>query len=234
MNIVITGAGKGLGLALVKKFAEIPGNKIIAISRNIENLYQLTDYHLNGKLNLSKIIPYSFDLVQDDFKELFEFITLETRSIDILINNAGHLVKAAFLEISEMEFDASFDTNVKAVFRSIQSLYPLLNKGSHIVNIASMAGFQGSVKFPGLSVYSASKAALIGLTQSLAAELSDEGIAVNALALVSVQTEMLTQAFPAYKAPLSATQMADFVADFAINGLKYFNGQVLPVALSTP
>ena len=97
-----------------------------------------------------------------------------------------------------------------------------------------MGGFQGSVKFPGLSVYSATKAAIACLTECLAEEYKDIDISFNCLALGSVQTEMLAKAFPNYKAPVMPNEMANFIANFALNGSKYFNGQVIPVSLSTP
>ena len=97
-----------------------------------------------------------------------------------------------------------------------------------------MGGFQGSAKFPGLSLYSASKGALAILSECMAEELSEYKISVNCLALGAAQTEMLTEAFPDYKAPLSAEQMAAYIADFALKGQQFFNGKILPVSLSTP
>jgi NAD(P)-dependent dehydrogenase (short-subunit alcohol dehydrogenase family) len=97
-----------------------------------------------------------------------------------------------------------------------------------------MGGFQGSSKFPGLSAYSASKGALGTLTECLAVEFSGKGISVNALALGAVQTEMLSQAFPGYEAPISANKMADFITNFALNGHQFFNGKQIPVAFTTP
>lgn len=82
-----------------------------------------------------------------------------------------------------------------------------MKKGSHIINISSMGGFEGSVKYRGLSYYSASKAALSCLSECLAAELLEEGIAVNCLALGSVQTEMFEEAFPGLRAPVRAGEM---------------------------
>jgi NAD(P)-dependent dehydrogenase (short-subunit alcohol dehydrogenase family) len=105
---------------------------------------------------------------------------------------------------------------------------------AHIVNIGSMGGFQGSSKFPGLSIYSASKAALANLTECLAEEWKEYNINVNCLALGSVNTEMLQSAFPGYEANVSPHEMAKFIADFSINGRALFNGKVIPVALNTP
>lgn len=97
-----------------------------------------------------------------------------------------------------------------------------------------MGGFQGSAKFAGLSAYSSSKAALSGLTECLAEELKPNGISVNCLAIGAVQTEMLSKAFPGYKAPLSPAEMAGFIQYFALNGHRYFNGKILPVSITTP
>src|SRR5205085_6355885 len=115
-----------------------------------------------------------------------------------------------------------------------RGLLPFMKAGAHIVNISSMGGVQGSVKFKGLSAYSSSKAALINITECLAEELKDTGIAVNCLALGSAQTEMFTAAFPTSKAALSARDMGAYVADFALKGGSYFNGKTIQVSNSTP
>ena len=97
-----------------------------------------------------------------------------------------------------------------------------------------MGGFQGSMKFPGLNVYSASKAAVASFTECLAEELKDTLIKTNCLALGAAQTEMLTEAFPGYEAPVSAQQMATYIADFSVNAHQWINGKIIPVSLSTP
>jgi NAD(P)-dependent dehydrogenase (short-subunit alcohol dehydrogenase family) len=97
-----------------------------------------------------------------------------------------------------------------------------------------MGGFQGSSKFPGLSAYSASKAALASLTECMAEELKSDGIHVNCLALGAVDTEMLRQAFPGYQAPVSSEDMARFIGEFSINQRTFFNGKIIPVSSSTP
>jgi NAD(P)-dependent dehydrogenase (short-subunit alcohol dehydrogenase family) len=111
---------------------------------------------------------------------------------------------------------------------------PHLKKGSHVVNISSMGGIQGSMKFAGLSAYSSSKGALITLTELLAEEYRERGIAFNVLALGAVQTEMLSEAFPDFKAPLQPSEMAAYLFDFATTGNRYYNGKVLQVSSTTP
>ena len=85
-----------------------------------------------------------------------------------------------------------------------------------------------------VSAYSSSKAALANLTECLAVEFKEKNIAVNCLALGATQTEMLSEAFPEYKAPLTAKEMAEFIVYFSLNGHRYFNGKIIPVALSNP
>lgn len=204
-------------------------HNIIAISRT-EVIF---DKYLD--LNKKSFTHLKLDLANTDFKEsLLPRIVEKIKEIDIIINNAGLLINKPFEELTDNDFDDIFDLNVKSIFRLIRDLISVIKKGAHIVNISSMGGYQGSAKFPGLSLYSASKGALAVLTECLAEELKDKGISVNALALGAVQTEMLSEAFPNYKAPLSASEMADFIYDFALTGHKHYNGKILPVSLSTP
>jgi NAD(P)-dependent dehydrogenase (short-subunit alcohol dehydrogenase family) len=115
-----------------------------------------------------------------------------------------------------------------------QALLPALAPNAHIVNISSMGGFQGSLKFAGLAAYSTSKAALCAFTELFAEEYKATGIHMNCLCLGAVQTEMLAAAFPGYIAPTSASQMAHFIADFALNSGAFFNGKIIPVSSSNP
>jgi NAD(P)-dependent dehydrogenase (short-subunit alcohol dehydrogenase family) len=124
--------------------------------------------------------------------------------------------------------------NLSAPARLIQCLLPMMKKGSHVVNISSMGGFQGSQKFPGLSIYSATKAGLASLTECLAEEYKGTGISFNCLALGATDTEMLNEAFPGYKAPFTAEEMASFIVDFALTKHKFMNGKIIPVTISTP
>lgn len=223
MNILITGAGKGIGLELAKFMSR--EHNVIAVSRNIEKLDKLD----------SNISPIAFDVTKDSFSEtLIPFLRKQIKNIDILINNAGVLINKPIKDFSPDDFGNTFKTNVKAPFFLIQSILPYFNKPAHIVNISSMGGFQGSVKFPGLSLYSASKGALAILSECLAEELKDEGISVNCLCLGAVQTEMFNAAFPGYNAPVKPESMAEFIANFSLNAHKFINGKIIPVSVTTP
>lgn len=229
MNIIVTGAAKGIGKELVLQFSADKSNNIIAISRTVNQIKEFK--------SLKNVKPVRFDFINDNFEELINTCNVYfNKKIDILINNAGLLYNKSILEISEKEINNTFQVNLFAVIKLIKGLLPSFNanKNSHIVNISSMGGVQGSVKFNGLSIYSSSKGALITLTECLAEELKEINVSVNALALGAVQTEMLNQAFPDYIAPVSSKEMAEYIAEFALNGNKYFNGKVIPVSLSTP
>jgi NAD(P)-dependent dehydrogenase (short-subunit alcohol dehydrogenase family) len=232
MNYIITGAGKGIGFETVKQLSKIQGSRIVAISRNVEVLHELAT-----KANplVSEIIPLKFDIVNGSIKNnLIPFLRELNFRIDGLFNNAGELINKPFAECSDEDFNLVMRTNIDAPFRFIRDLLPFINEGAHILNAGSMGGVQGSAKFPGLALYSASKGALAILSECLAEELKDRKISVNCLAFGAVQTEMLAAAFPGYQAPLSAFDMAEFVADFLVKGHRHFNGKVLPVSVSTP
>lgn len=233
MNIIITGASSGIGFETALEFSLQKENKIVAIARSADKLRKLLEI-AKGINPDCTLLPVEFDIVNDDYAALIPFLKGHLGHIDILINNAGALINKPFLETTEQDLGEMLQSNVISHFRMIQATLPLMQKGSHIVNVGSMGGFQGSVKFSGLSAYSASKAALHALTECLAFELAQTEIKINCLALGSAQTEMLEAAFPGYQSPVMAFEMGKYVADFAKTGHKFFNGKILPVAVSTP
>ena len=227
MNIVITGASRGIGFELVKQFLNT-GHTVFCLTRNLEPLKAIAHENLKS---------ISTDLTsQDSMNAAVAFIKNEVTHIDCIINNAGSLVNKPYEAISYSELQKVYQVNVFAPYYLTQQLLSVLGKEkkSHVVNISSMGGFQGSAKFPGLSAYSSSKAAIAGLTECLAEELKDKNISVNCLAIGAVQTEMLAEAFPGYQAPLSPTQMAEYIFEFATKGHQYYNGKILPVSSTTP
>ncbi|HRG59831.1 MAG TPA: SDR family oxidoreductase [Bacteroidia bacterium] len=232
MNIVITGSSRGIGFELMKKFISVPNKQytVYSLSRNIKEQSQLSKLHEN-------LCPIKCDITNlAELENALGLIKQKCKTIDIIINNAGLLLNKPFLEINSQEIDDVFNTNFKSPFFIIKQLFSELNNSeiAHIVNISSMGGFQGAQKFSGLSVYSSSKAALACLSECLAAEFKATPIKINTLCIGAVQTEMLTEAFPDYVAPVSASQMAEFIFNFALNNYKLMNGMIIPVALSTP
>ena len=234
MNIIITGASSGVGFEAVIELILSGNHKVIALARSQDKLERLLEiaHGLNPDCQLYAL---TFDIVHDDYQGLQQFIEVNfDNQVDILINNAGVLINKSFTQLLETDFVEMLQSNFIGHVRIIQALLPLMQAGGHILNIGSMGGYPGSAKFPGLSAYSASKSALHTLTECLAQELADQDIKVNCLALGSAQTEMLEKAFPGYQSPVLAFEMGKYIADFALTGHKFFNGKVLPVAVSTP
>lgn len=224
-KVVITGASRGIGFELAQLFAN-QNFEVLALSRNISPL---------EKLENSNITSLSVDLSkEDEIAKVASFIKDGWNEVDILINNAGALLNKPFSESSFKDFEYIYKVNVFAVAELTRLLIPFFSKSSHVVTITSMGGIQGSMKFPGLAAYSSSKGAVITLTELLAEEYKESGISFNALALGAVQTEMLAEAFPDYKAPITAKEMADYIYNFASTGNKVYNGKVLQVSSSTP
>ena len=228
--ILITGASRGIGYDTVIELAKNPANHIIALSRNKDKLVTLL-----AEATFNNIQILSFDLANFDEEVLAQQLK-NSPKIDILINNAGLLINQPFEQLSLTEWKTIFEVNLFGTIQLIQNLLPQLMAAqpAHIVNIGSMGGVQGSSKFPGLSAYSASKAALANLTECLAEEFQDKNIKVNCLALGAIQTEMLEEAFPGYEAPVTSVSMAAYLAWFALNGHQFHNGKIIPVAVSTP
>lgn len=236
MNIIVTGASRGIGKELVLLFAQNPENKIFIISRNSEKLELLSQY-CKKHYNNQNVIPIAIDLSDiENIFNIYNTLNEQINCIDILVNNAGYLESKNFEDIYPSVFDMIYKVNVAAPFELIRSLLPLLNnsKTAHVVNISSMGGFQGSVKFAGLSAYASSKAAIASLTECLAEEYKDSHIKFNCLALGAVATEMLAEAFPGYEAPTTAEEMAKYIYNFSLNGYQMFNGKILPVSKTTP
>lgn len=235
MNIIVTGASSGIGYETVKYFANAGENKILAIARSADKLKKLENecHAINPS---STVISLVVDLTQylENEEALYHEITSHLSTVDILLNNAGKLINKPFGEINYSNALSTFQVNLFVPAMLIKIAGGLKKDKLHVVNIGSMGGFQGSSKFPGLSYYSASKASLAGLTECLAEEFKEQNIKVNCLAIGAAQTEMLEAAFPGMKAPLSAGEMASFIGDFCLTGDTFFNGKVLPVAVSTP
>ncbi|MEK7254206.1 MAG: SDR family oxidoreductase [Bacteroidota bacterium] len=235
MNIFVTGASRGIGFSLVKVLSRNPQNKILAMSRDVEALNAALS-NLEGGAP-KNVVAAAFDVRNFKENELVQLLEQHCPQVHVLINNAGLLVNKPFLDLTQEDWQAMFDTNIFGVARLIKTAVPFLSgngEPAHIVNIGSMGGFQGSSKFPGLSAYSASKAALANLTECLAEELKSVNIHSNCLCLGAVDTEMLRTAFPGYQAPVSSDEMAEFIANFSQTAHRYLNGKVVSVSLSTP
>lgn len=225
-TIVVTGTSRGIGLEMVKQFAAL-GHKVIALSRNDQPV---------RALDLPGVEAFSFDLERSaDLEKLREFLASRGIVVDVLINNAGSLVNKPFEALTSEDWLSVYRVNVFGVAGITKTVLPFLKSpDGHVVTISSMGGVQGSMKFPGLAAYSSAKGAVITLSELLAEEYKDKGISFNVLALGAVQTEMLEEAFPGYKAPITAGEMAEYIVQFSLTGHQFYNGKLLQVSNSTP
>jgi len=223
MGVVwITGASRGIGFATTEKFLS-NGWQVVVLTRAIDKLEPLI-----------KEYPDQLHICKLDLLQLNE-VQLPDLPVDILINNAGALINKPLSQVSIADLQKSYGVNVFGPYLLIQKLLPQFTEKAHIVNISSVGGIQGSVKFAGLSAYSSAKGAMNVLTECLQAEFEQETQwSFNALALGAVQTEMLKEAFPGLQAPLQPEQLSPFIFTFATTAHLVMRGKVLPVSMSTP
>lgn len=225
-NIIITGCSRGIGYELAKQAAEA-NHQVLALSRNQMPIQELYNENIHS---------FSFDITKNEsIENTIEFVKDQWNSkVDILINNAGALVNKAFGKTKEEDFLEVYKVNVFGPAALIKAMLPFMNNDSNVLNISSIGGIQGSLKFPGLAAYSSSKGALITLTELLAEEYKEKGPNFNVMALGAVNTEMLQEAFPGYEPPTTPSMMAEYLLDFAIHRAQLFNGKIIEVSNSTP
>ncbi|MGB0778365.1 MAG: SDR family NAD(P)-dependent oxidoreductase [Flavobacteriaceae bacterium] len=224
-RIIISGVSRGIGFELLN--LAIKNNiEVIGLSRNLNPVEHLaSDCVSLFELDLSK--PESFEALKN-------YLADNKTKKTALIHNAGYLVNKPFETISQEEFLKVYQVNVFGLALLSQTVLPYCLADSHVLTLSSMGGIQGSMKFPGLAAYSSAKGAAITLSELLAEEYKDRKIAFNVVALGAVQTEMLEEAFPGYKAPIGPRDMAEYLFDLALKGHKIYNGKILQASSSTP
>lgn len=225
-TIVVVGASRGIGKSIVDLLAKDSTHRVIALARNREQMVR----HFEDRKNVE---CHTLDLNTQNVRSQCASLFASIDQIDVLINNAGAIVNKPFTVLTREDLETCYNVNILGIMELTQEAVQKMQR-AHIVNISSMGGFQGSAKFPGLSAYSTSKAALCSFTELLAEEYKETGIKTNCLCLGAVQTEMLEEAFPGYQAPISAEKMAEYIVDFSLNAHQWMNGKIIPVSLSTP
>lgn len=181
----VTGASKGLGLTLVKKLLSI-GNGVAATSRSLTDLQKAVGDHPN-------FLPLSVNLTDENSVETAVRETISRfGQIDVVVNNAGYGMLGALEELSDKEARENFDVNVFGSLNIIRKVLPQLRKqqSGHIFNISSIGGFSG--KFPGFGIYCATKFAVSGFTESLAAEVKSFGIKATVVEPGYFRTDFLS------------------------------------------
>jgi len=195
--VVITGGGKGLGKELSKVLAE-EGSKVVICSRNKDELSKICREIANKNGFCEYFVTDITEKSQVD--RFINDIITKHKKIDVLINNAGYVHNwEAVEDITEDELESSFKTNVYSIFYFLKRVKPIMKKQNEgaIINISSMAGKRG---VPNLSAYSASKFAVIGLTQAVAKELKDTGVYCISVCPGGMNTGMREKVFGAVDA----------------------------------
>ncbi|MGB1294797.1 MAG: SDR family NAD(P)-dependent oxidoreductase [Flavobacteriales bacterium] len=225
-HYIISGSSRGIGFEIVKQLLN-NGDKVIAISRNTNQLNALNHEGLKVvEMDLSEKQP---------FKTLNSLVeTFFNSTIDVVLYNAAVLKATPFEETTLSDWKFTYNTNVFGAVQILQFAKPFLVNGSKVWFVSSMGGIQGSQKFPGLSAYSSSKAALINIAECLAEEWKNDGVSVNTFALGAVNTEMLNEAFPGYQAQVEANEMAEFMIENMNFSNKFMNGKTIQVSSTTP
>lgn len=233
---LVTGASRGIGRAIALTLAGYGAIVIVNYCGSKEKADEIVN---RIKENGGTAIAYQADVADfEAVKTMFTDITKEYGRIDILVNNAGITKDNLILKMSEEEFDAVINTNLKGVFNCLKqaSRIMLKQKEGRIINISSISGVVGN---PGQANYCAAKAGVIGITKSLAKELGSRGITVNAVAPGYINTDMtavlkddlkekVTELIP-LKRLGEVEDIAETVAFLASDKASYITGQTIQV-----
>jgi len=232
---VVTGAGRGIGRAIALKFAA-EGADVVCVSRTAENSDKVAnEIRALGR----KAWAHAVDVADSVAVEaVAEKILAECGKVDILVNNAGVTRDGLLMRMSDADWDTVLNTNLKGAFLVTKgfSRAMLRQRSGRIINISSISGLVGNA---GQCNYAASKAGLIGFTQSAAREFGSRGITVNAIAPGFIETDMTAELNEQLRAellkriPLGSFGQAEDVAHAALflasPGARYVTGQVLTV-----
>ena len=232
---VVTGAGRGIGRAIVLRFAA-EGADVVCVSRTAENAEKVAQ-EVRG-LN-RKAWAHAVDVTDAAaVAAAAERILADAGRVDILVNNAGITRDGLLMRMSEADWDAVLNTNLKGAFLFTKAFTRAFVKqrSGRIINVASVIGLIGNA---GQCNYAASKAALLGFTKSVARELASRGITVNALAPGFIETDMTAGLSEQLRSdilksiPLNCLGQPEDVAHAALflasPGARYVTGQVLTV-----
>ena len=235
LTAVVTGAGRGIGRAIALKLAEAGAN-VVCLSRTEANSQKVAEeITALGRQSWAVAVDVGDTAaVEAAVAKILE----DTGGVNILVNNAGVTRDGLLMRMSEADWDAVLDTNLKAAFTLTKAFARPMRKADHarIINISSVVGLMGNA---GQANYAASKAGLIGFTKSCAKEFATSGITVNAIAPGFIATDMTDELSDKVKDAIKANipmgefgevnDIAEAVAYLAGPGARYVTGQVLTV-----
>jgi 3-oxoacyl-[acyl-carrier protein] reductase len=232
---VVTGAGRGIGRAIALKFAHA-GADVVCVSRTVENSEKTAaEVRALGRRAWAIAVDVSDPAA---ISGAAEKILTEAGRVDVLVNNAGVTRDGLLMRMSEADWDAVLNTNLRGAFLFTKAFSRafLKQRTGRIINVASVIGLIGNA---GQANYAASKAGLIGFTKSVAKEFGSRGVTCNAIAPGFIETDMTAALNEAQKeaitkqVPLGTLGQADDIAEAALYlagpGGRYVTGQVLTV-----
>lgn len=231
-NVFVTGSTRGIGLAIAHRFAQVGANIVLNGRSEIsqELLAEFVSYNV-------KVVAISGDVSSSvDAKRMIEKAIAELGSVDILVNNAGITNDKLMLKMTEDDFERVLKINLTGAFNMTQAILKSMMKSRQgaIINLSSVVGLVGNI---GQVNYAASKAGLIGLTKSVAREVANRGIRVNAIAPGFIESDM-TDAIPERmkdamiaQVPMKRIGTAEEVANVALflAEQEYITGQVIAI-----
>jgi NAD(P)-dependent dehydrogenase (short-subunit alcohol dehydrogenase family) len=219
---IVTGASSGIGRATAELFAQ-RGAYVTAFARSADRL---------SELKSDRIHVVSGDAAEPDaIERLFSETEARFGYCEILVNNAGMIVPNRIEDITVDEWDRVFAVNVRAAFLAAKRALPSMTarRNGVIINVASISGIPGTLKFPGSTCYNATKGALISFTEALAVDVKEHGIRVNAVSPGSVDTPMWDEVSDGAPADMTPQEVANVIAFLATGGSRPINGQNLHV-----
>ena len=231
-NVFVTGSSRGIGLAIAHKFAKLGAN-VVLNSRGTISEDLLAEFSNYGV----KVVPISGD-VSDfaDAKRMIDQAIAELGSVDVLVNNAGITQDTLMLKMTEEDFEKVIKINLTGAFNMTQAVLKQMIKAREgaIINMSSVVGLMGNI---GQANYAASKAGLIGFTKSVAREVANRNVRVNALAPGMIESDMTAVLSDKVKEatlaqiPMKHFGQAEHIADATVflAGQDYLTGQVLAV-----
>ena len=231
-NVFVTGSSRGIGLAIAHKFAKLGAN-VVLNSRGTISEDLLAEFSNYGV----KVVPISGD-VSDfaDAKRMVDQAIAELGSVDVLVNNAGITQDTLMLKMTEEDFEKVIKINLTGAFNMTQVVLKQMIKAREgaIINMSSVVGLMGNI---GQANYAASKAGLIGFTKSVAREVANRNVRVNALAPGMIESDMTAVLSDKVKEatlaqiPMKHFGQAEHIADATVflAGQDYLTGQVLAV-----
>lgn len=224
---IVTGASRGIGRATALRLGA-DGFRLLLVARPSADLLSLQDELAQSSISVE---VHPTDLAKpEDVNRLCQQLAAGG-PYDVLVNNAGCCEPEAFEAMSDASFRRHFEVNVFALQALSRAVIPAMTRAGRgsIVNIASISGIRGTSKFSGFAAYAAAKAAVIVLSEALAAEYASAGLRINSISPGAVDTALLAKVAPGFPPAMSPEEIASVVSMLCSDAGRAFNGRNIEV-----